>query len=96
MLKSSTAEWSLYLYLRMKKITLILFLVFNVYSLRAQLDSIIDQGVFRTYIVHLPSGYNTNNKYPLVFNLHGLRANALQQKTITKFEIGRASCRERV
>ena len=70
----------------MKKITLILFLVFNVYSLQAQLDSIIDQGVFRTYIIHLPSGYNTNNKYPLVFNLHGLRANALQQKTVTQFD----------
>ena len=70
----------------MKKITLVLLLVLNVYTLQAQLDSIIDQGVFRTYIIHLPSGYNTNNKYPLVFSLHGLRANALQQKTITQFD----------
>ena len=70
----------------MKKIVFILFLVFIDYSLQAQLDSIIDQGVFRTYNIHLPSGYNSSNKYPLVFNLHGLMANALQQKTYTQFD----------
>ena len=55
-------------------------------SLYAQLDSIYNQGTYRTFIVHLPTGYNTNNQYPLVLNLHGLRANAKQQQTYSQFD----------
>lgn len=55
-------------------------------SLYAQLDSIFDQGTYRTFIVHLPTGYNTNNQYPLVLNLHGLKANAEQQQTYSQFD----------
>ncbi len=55
-------------------------------SLYAQLDSIYDQGTYRTFIVHVPTGYNTNNQYPLVLNLHGLRANAKQQQTYSQFD----------
>ena len=55
-------------------------------TLFAQLDSIYDQNVYRTFIVHLPSGYSTNYQYPLVLNLHGLLSNATQQQSITQFD----------
>ncbi len=55
-------------------------------SLFAQLDSIYDQNVWRTFIVHLPVEYNENNEYPLVLNLHGLGADAEQQQSYSKFD----------
>ena len=51
----------------------------------AQLDSIYDQGNFRTYRIHVPAGYSANNPYPLVLNLHGLNSNALLQQSLTQF-----------
>lgn len=36
-----------------------------------QLDSILHEGIIRTYILHVPSGYSTSNKTPLVVALHG-------------------------
>ena len=54
--------------------------------LHAQLDSIYDQSVYRTFIVHLPTGYTTNNQYPIVLNLHGLVSNATIQQSITQFD----------
>jgi polyhydroxybutyrate depolymerase len=66
------------------KLILPLFLLSN--ALIAQLDSIYNQANYRTFIVHLPTGYNTNNQYPLVLNLHGLRANAEQQQTYSQFD----------
>ena len=58
-----------------------------VYSSFAQLDSIYEQGVYRTFIVHLPTGYNSNNQYPLVINLHGLNSSAAQQEAYSQFDI---------
>jgi polyhydroxybutyrate depolymerase len=55
-------------------------------SLYAQLDSIYDQGTYRTFIMHLPTGYDDSKEYPLVLNLHGLRANAQQQQTYSQFD----------
>jgi len=55
-------------------------------SLFAQLDSIFDQGTYRTYIMHLPTGYSTINEYPIVLNLHGLLSNATLQQSITEFD----------
>ena len=52
----------------------------------AQVDSIYDQGTYRTFIVHLPTDYSAKNQYPLVLNLHGLRANAKQQQTYSQFD----------
>lgn len=62
--------------------------VILIYSnpLFAQLDSIYDQSVYRTFIVHLPTGYSINNQYPIVLNLHGLLSNASQQQSITQFD----------
>lgn len=33
----------------------------------------------RSYIVHIPTGYNKSSKYPLVFSLHGGGSNAKEQ-----------------
>ena len=52
----------------------------------AQLDSIYEQGGYRTFKIHLPAGYSTNNQYPIVLNLHGLLSNGTQQQSITQFD----------
>lgn len=52
----------------------------------AQLDSITDQGVYRTFITHLPSGYSPNNEYPILFSMHGLSSNAAQQQVYSAFD----------
>jgi polyhydroxybutyrate depolymerase len=54
---------------------------------QAQVDSIFNQGVWRSFIVHLPTGYNSNQQYPLVLNLHGLNSSASQQQNYTKFNV---------
>ena len=71
----------------MKIIFGILFtIVIYTNPLFAQLDSIYDQSAYRTFIVHFPTGYSTNNQYPIVLNLHGLLSNATQQQSITQFD----------
>ena len=55
-------------------------------TLFAQLDSIFNQGVYRTFIVHVPTDYSPANEYPLVFNLHGLNASAAIQQSYTQFD----------
>lgn len=56
------------------------------FSAIAQLDSIVDQGVYRTFIVHTPTGYTPSHDYPLVFNLHGFNSNAAQQQGYSQFD----------
>ena len=34
-------------------------------------DSIFVGGRWRTFLTHLPTGYNTSNNYPLVLAFHG-------------------------
>lgn len=46
----------------------------------AQADSLFDQGVWRHYIVHLPSGYSSSVDYPVVLNFHGLGSNKEEQQ----------------
>ena len=73
----------------MKKITFNLILILLVVLSQpsfAALDSIFDQNVWRTFIVKLPNNYNSNNKYALVMNLHGLNSNAAQQQTYSQFD----------
>jgi polyhydroxybutyrate depolymerase len=73
----------------MKKITFTLIFIIQLVlsqSTFAQLFSILDQGITRTYIVHLPSGYNANSQYPLVINLHGLNSDAAQQESYSQFD----------
>lgn len=75
--------------MKIKYIKLFLSLIFSLTFARptfAQLDSIFDQGVYRTFIVHTPTGYNPSNRYPLVINLHGLNSNAAQQAGYSQFD----------
>lgn len=55
-----------------------LFLGLNSYAIDVR-DSFQLDGVFRNYIVHLPTGYTSTKNYALVFNLHGYTSNADQQ-----------------
>ena len=34
-------------------------------------DSVFVGNVWRTYNIHLPIGYNSNTKYPLILGFHG-------------------------
>ena len=65
-------------------ISLFSLALFN--SLSAQTDSIFDQGVYRTYIVHLPPSYTPSKSYPLVLNIHGLYSSAAGQESYSKFD----------
>ncbi|NUO00380.1 MAG: T9SS type A sorting domain-containing protein [Saprospiraceae bacterium] len=58
----------------------------SVLEVNAQLDSIVDMGVYRTFIVHTPAGYTPDNQYPLVINLHGLNSNAAAQQAYSQFD----------
>jgi len=68
------------------KYTVLIFLSILSESAHSQLDSILDQGVYRTFILHLPEGYNENNEYPIVLNLHGLGSNSLEQEFYSDFD----------
>lgn len=71
----------------MKNIFIILSTIFIVVNTtNAQLDSIYNQGEYRTFIVHKPTGYSPSNQYPLVINLHGLSSNATFQQNYTQFD----------
>lgn len=48
-------------------------------------ESVTVDGLKRTYLIHVPSGYNKSKSYPLVFNLHGSAGNAKTQSERTKF-----------
>ncbi len=64
----------------MKTKFLLLFIFIASASLSAQVDSIYHQGGYRTFIVHLPAGYNPSVSYPLILNFHGYGSNALEQE----------------
>ena len=66
--------------------TLVLLLILLGNWVFAQLDSIYDQGNYRTYIVHLPPNYTVAQQYPLVLNLHGLNSNAAQQQSYSQMD----------
>ncbi len=53
----------------------------------AQTDSIYDQGVYRPFILHLPTDYDADQEYPLVLNLHGLGSNAIEQYFYSQFHL---------
>jgi len=47
-------------------------------------DSFLVDGVYRNYILHVPTNYTTTQNYPLVLNLHGYTSNADQQQLYTQ------------
>src|SRR5688572_4824024 len=69
----------------MKFIYIIAF-TFLCHVAHSQTDSIFDQGMYRTFILHLPTGYNENTDYPLVFNMHGLGSNSFEQQLYSEFD----------
>ena len=52
----------------------------------AQQFSFEFEGIERSYIVHLPPGYDDQVEYPLVVNMHGLGSNAFQQQLYSEFD----------
>ncbi len=70
----------------MKKIYFfLLFILIYSYS-EAQTFSFTYDGLLRTYVVYTPTDYNPEISYPLVFNLHGLGSNALEQEYYSGFD----------
>ncbi len=71
----------------MKKPTLAIItclLILNLEMVSTQLDSILHQGIYRTFIVHIPKNFPTK-PVPLVLNFHGLNSNAAQQELYSQF-----------
>lgn len=48
-------------------------------------DSLISNGVYRTFRVYVPTSYNASSPVPLVLNLHGYTSNAVQQEFYGNF-----------
>lgn len=55
-------------------------------QLSAQSFSFMHDGYLRSYIVHLPPGYNASNSYPMVMSFHGYTSNAVQQQLYTMMD----------
>lgn len=68
------------------KIITLLYLFLASIGAQSQADTLLHQGTYRTYILHLPSGYSETKDYPLVLNLHGLGSNASQQQLYSQFD----------
>lgn len=66
----------------MKKQFIITFLtlILGSSNVFAQVDSFKFGSVFRSFIIHLPTGYKATKSYPLVLSFHGLNSNAKQQE----------------
>jgi len=47
--------------------------------------TITSDGTQRTYILHVPTGYNAQVSTPLVVNMHGLGSNAAQEETYSAY-----------
>jgi len=73
----------------MKKLYIILslFIGLNVAQSYCQTYSFMYDAILRDYIVHLPTGYNAINKYPLVINMHGYTSTASQQQTYSQMNV---------
>lgn len=69
----------------MKRTLLIILLIHQICI--AQTFSFVHDGNTRFYIVHLPTGYNASNSYPMVFNFHGYTSNAAEQQAYSLMDI---------
>lgn len=73
----------------MKNIFILLLLCCSFFLIEAQSNitkSFVFGGLTRDYIIHLPTGYSTSTKYPVVFNLHGYTSNATEEQLYTKMD----------
>lgn len=48
-------------------------------------DSILSNGVYRSYVLYVPANYTGTNSVPLILNLHGYTSNAVQQQLYSNF-----------
>lgn len=46
---------------------------------------LIVSGGERSYLLHIPSGYDPSKRYPLVLSFHGFTSNSEDQSTLTRF-----------
>jgi polyhydroxybutyrate depolymerase len=65
----------------------ILFLLSGTIFGQNIVDSFLVDGVYRNYILHLPSGYSAATQHPLVLNLHGYTSNASQEQIYTQMDV---------
>ncbi len=71
----------------MKKVLVFICFLMISTGVTAQLDTIIHDGQARTYILHVPPGYDEDSSHPLVINMHGLGSNAAQQQFYSQFNL---------
>lgn len=72
----------------MKTLIYIIFgIIFSFNPATAQTFSFEYEGISRSYILHLPTSYTTEQEYPLVLNFHGLGSNAIQQQGYTQMDL---------
>ncbi len=48
-------------------------------------DSILSNGVYRSYVLYVPANYTGVGSVPLILNLHGYTSNAVQQQLYSNF-----------
>lgn len=70
----------------MKKYFPFIIFLFSLESF-SQTYSFTHNSIVRSYIVHLPTGYNVSNQYPLVINMHGYTSNASQQEVYSQMDV---------
>src|SRR5688500_15795516 len=70
----------------MKKLYLLLSFALIQIHAQSQTYTFTFGGISRSYILHLPVGYNPSNQYPLVINMHGYSSNAGQQQLYTAMD----------
>ncbi|MBL7799170.1 MAG: T9SS type A sorting domain-containing protein [Chitinophagales bacterium] len=73
----------------MKKMLLLLFCFVTLVSFAQTniVDSFLVDGVYRNYILHVPTGYSGATQHPLVLNLHGYTSNASQEQLYTQMDV---------
>lgn len=70
----------------MKRSACLLLIFAMAFSAHAQMFYFTFEGLQRSYKVHLPLDYDPDSLYPLVFNLHGLGSNAIEQQLYSGFD----------
>lgn len=66
---------------------LLVCLTFSVYGQQTLTKTLTHNWKERTYILYIPSSYNSANPTPLVFNFHGLGSNATEQMGYGDFRL---------
>lgn len=70
----------------MKNIFTAILLLFS-FEIFSQTYSFTHNSIVRSYIVHLPTGYNASNQYALVINMHGYTSTASQQQSYSQMNV---------